>query len=376
MRIVCIVGTRPEAIKMAPVVHALRRTEWAEVHVLLTGQHRSLLDQALAQFDLAGDIDLGLMQPNQKLGGLTGRAFLALEGQLTALAPDLVLAQGDTTTVMAAAVSCFYLNIAFGHVEAGLRTGQLRNPFPEEFNRLVASLVADLHFAPTQAAADALLAERTPPDRVLVTGNTVIDALQLVKDKAPPPDIDRRPGEKLILMTAHRRENFGPPLEGVFQELRALLQSRSDVRLLYPVHPNPNVRDMAMRVFDGCERAHLVEPLGYLDFVGAMKAAEIIVTDSGGVQEEAPAFGKPVLVMRHETERPEAISFGVAKLIGANGPAVRAWVERLLDDPAEHSLMARGVSPYGDGLASERIVHALALRAGRSDFPAPPPFQP
>lgn len=377
MHVVSIVGTRPEAIKMAPVIHALEREDGLRSTVVLSGQHRDLLDQALAQFGVVAEHDLQLMRANQKLGELTGRAFIAFEEKLNALKPDLVLAQGDTTTVMVAAISCFYLGIPFGHVEAGLRTGDLKYPFPEEFNRLAASIVADLHFAPTQVAADALLAERIDPKRIFVTGNTVIDALDLASPRLPPSPVALAPGERLILMTAHRRENFGAPLAGVFKVMRELIDERPNLRLLYPVHPNPNVQSAAFEAFKDCPRAHLVEPMGYLDFVAVMKACDLIVTDSGGVQEEAPALGKPVLVLREETERPEAVSFGVAKLIGTQSDRVKAEVARLLDQPAAYKEMAVGSSPYGDGRAAERIIQAISdWRGTPSQRPRLEPFAP
>lgn len=364
MHIVSIVGTRPEAIKMAPLVLALQKEPWIKSTLVLTGQHRQLLDQALLPFGVRGDHDLDLMRANQSLGELTGRAFIALEGSLRSLRPDFVLAQGDTTTVMAAAVSSFYLNIPFGHVEAGLRTGDLRYPFPEEFNRIVAGVVAERHFTPTHQAAAALLSQKIDPSKIVVTGNTVIDALNIVRDRLPSPPVELPQGKRLILMTAHRRENFGAPLHGVFSLLRELLDEREDLHLLYPVHPNPNVQQAARDAFANCKQASLVEPLGYLEFVAAMKAAYLILTDSGGVQEEAPALSKPVLVLREETERPEAVSAGVARLVGTQPANVRAAIELLLDDQNVYRVMASGASPYGDGLACERIVRSLAKFAG------------
>lgn len=360
VHIISIIGTRPEAIKMAPLVKLLVQQPWVRHTLMLSGQHRGLLDQALREFDLVADCDLDLMQANQKLGGLTGRAFIAMETELERLKPDLVLAQGDTTTVMVAAMSCFYQQIAFGHVEAGLRTGDLQNPFPEEFNRIVAGTVADLHFAPTSASANALRSAKVPESRIFTTGNTVIDALQMMQGNLPPVPISLRDGERLILVTAHRRENFGSPLEGVFRAVLDILERHEDVKIAYPVHPNPRVSSMAQEMLGQHPRVHLLEPQGYLTFLSLMNAASIILTDSGGVQEEAPALRKPVLVLREETERPEAVAFHVAKLIGTNPARVISEVEALLTNDAIYRGMSNGASPYGDGLASARIVQAIA----------------
>lgn len=360
VHIVSVIGTRPEAIKMAPLVKLLVQQPWVRHTLMLSGQHRGLLDQALYEFDLFADCDLDLMEANQKLGGLTGRAFIAIETELERLKPDLVLAQGDTTTVMVAAISCFYQKIAFGHVEAGLRTGDLLNPFPEEFNRIVAGTVADLHFAPTLASANALRLVKVPESRIFITGNTVIDALQMMQGQLPPSPVSLDGGERLILVTAHRRENFGDPLQGVFRAILSILDRHQDVKVAYPVHPNPRVRSMAYELLGEHPRVHLLEPQGYLTFLSLMNAAFIILTDSGGVQEEAPALRKPVLVLREETERPEAVSFRVAKLIGTDPSRVISEVEALLTDEAAYRGMSNGASPYGDGLASARIVQAIA----------------
>lgn len=361
-RIVCVVGTRPEAIKMAPVIKALKSQPWAECRVVITAQHRELLDRAFASFGIEPDADLDLMRPNQSLSEITGRAFIKLEQALKEEAPDFVLAQGDTTTVMVTAMTCFYLQIPFGHVEAGLRTGDMSNPFPEEANRLFASKVASLHFAPTLRSGNALKSEGIDPASVFVTGNTVIDALMETRARNPELPIDLPEGARLILMTAHRRENFGEPLAGAFRAVRRIIEERPDVHVLYPVHPNPNVRDLAYSSFVGLDRMYFSEPLDYVPFVAAMDAAEIILTDSGGVQEEAPALGKPVLVMRQETERPEAADLGVVRLVGTDPDRIHTELSRLLDDKAAYAEMARGGSPYGDGKASVRIVQAIASR--------------
>lgn len=360
MKIICVVGTRPEVIKMAPVIRALKECDWADVTILTTSQHRHMVDPLLAFFGLAADIDLDVMTPNQTLSELTSRLLLKLGEVLAARRPELVLAQGDTTTVMATAMTCHYQNIPFGHVEAGLRTGDLRQPFPEEFNRRVASSVAALNFAPTPTARDNLLREGAPRLSVVLTGNTVIDALLWTAAQNAPCPIDLAPGQRLMLMTLHRRESFGEPIRSVLEGVRALVAANLDLVVLYPVHPNPNVKGPAHEILGGIDRIRLCEPLDYPQLVAAMKRAYIVLTDSGGLQEEAPALAKPVLVTRDTTERPEAVQDGVAKLIGPNGRRVFEEVQRLLDDPAAYAAMARGISPYGDGKAARRIADAIA----------------
>ncbi len=356
-KIVCVVGTRPEAVKMAPVILALKAQPWADVRVLATAQHRHMLDQVLAVFGITPDIDLDMMQPNQDLTALTARMLLAMDGVLKAQKPDVVLAQGDTTTVMVSALASFYLNIPFGHVEAGLRTGDMRRPFPEEMNRVLAGHMARWHFAPTTSSRDNLLREGISPDAVHVTGNTVIDALQTMAARTPAHE--PTPGRRLILVTAHRRESFGAPLVEICTAIRTLVANNPDVEVLYPVHPNPNVLKTVEEMLGGNPRITLTTPLDYQPFVAAMKGAHLILTDSGGVQEEAPALGKPVLVLREETERPEAVAFGVVQLIGTDSAKIIAAAQKLLDDESAWRAMAKGVSPYGDGHASERIVDVL-----------------
>lgn len=356
--VLCTIGTRPEAIKMAPVILALRRDPAFRCRVLATGQHRQMLDQVLAVFGIVPDIDLDIMLPDQGLTALTGRLLLRLDTTLRTEAPDIVLAQGDTTTVMATALACFHAGIPFGHVEAGLRTGNLRNPFPEEMNRVLTAPMASWHFAPTETAARHLRAERMSEAAIHVTGNTVIDALHLARGNAPvPPGLDA--GRRLILATLHRRENFGEPLRNICAALRGIVEDNPDVELLLPVHHNPNVRGTVTAAFRGCARVHLSEPLDYLAFVGAMQRAHFVLSDSGGVQEEAPALGKPVLVLRETTERPEAIEAGVAALVGTGTAAIRNSAQRLLDDPVAYAAMARAASPFGDGHASARILSVL-----------------
>ena len=359
LRVLSIVGTRPEAIKMAPVIQALARDPAFESRVLATAQHRQMLDQVLAVFGISPDLDLDIMRPNQALTALTARLLLALDAALGAEQPDLVLAQGDTTTVMTAALACFYRKIPFGHVEAGLRTGDLDNPFPEEMNRVVAGRLARWHFAPTASARDNLLREGVDPAAIHVTGNTVIDALLSVADRRPEIGVPLDPTKRLILVTAHRRENFGAPLRAICHAIRRLVETNPDVVVLYPVHPNPNVQDVAQELLGDCPGVTLCPPLDYLPFVAAMQRAYLILSDSGGVQEEAPALGKPVLVLRRETERPEAVAAGVVRLVGPVYEAILGEAQRLLDDPGYYSAMARGVSPYGDGRAAGRILAAL-----------------
>ena len=344
---------------MAPVVLALRREPWARARVLATAQHRQMLDQVLDLFGIAPDVDLDLMRPDQALADLTARMIAALDAALDAERPDVVLAQGDTTTVLATGLACFYRRIPFGHVEAGLRTGDLANPFPEEMNRAVASRLARFHFAPTVAARENLRREGIAGEAIHVTGNTVIDALLHVAAGDTPIGAALDPDKRLVLVTAHRRESFGRPLREAFGALRALADRNEDVQVLYPVHLNPNVSGPAREVLGGHPRILLCDPLEYAPFVSAMKRAYLVVTDSGGVQEEAPALGKPVLVLRDETERPEAVAEGVVKLVGTSSARILAEAQRLLDDPAAYAAMARGVSPYGDGHAAERIVRVL-----------------
>lgn len=369
-RVLCIVGTRPEAIKMAPVVLALRRVPGLDVRLLLSGQHRHLAAQALATFGLAGDREIDTMRPNQTLAGLTGRLCLELEQVLADEAPAMVVAQGDTTTVMVAALCCFYTGIPFAHVEAGLRTGDLQNPFPEEFNRVVAGRIAALSFAPTRGASDALRAEGVDPATVTVTGNTVIDALHIVRETVVNASSSRSGTDqgRSILLTVHRRENFGPPIESICRAVLEIAGRFPDVHFVFPVHPNPNVRGVVERHLAGHPRVHLTEPLDYGDLVAAMQDAHIVLTDSGGIQEEAPALGKPVLVLRKKTERPEAVDSGVAKLIGTDDDAIVEAVSSLLASEAAYAAMARGISPYGDGKAAERI--AALIRAHLAGEPA------
>lgn len=359
-KILCVVGTRPEAIKMAPVILALQKTSWARVRVLATAQHRQMLDQVLAFFDITPDIDLNIMRPNQALTTLTARLLLELDDVLRAEQPDVVLVQGDTTTVMTVALACFYHRIPIGHVEAGLRTGDIQNPFPEEANRVIAGRLARWHFAPTETSRQNLLGEGLPADQVHVTGNTVIDALLMTAARELDVGVELDASKRLVLVTSHRRENFGEPFRSICRGLRTLAERNPDIEILYPVHPNPNVHDVAHEMLGSVSNIRLCSPLDYAPFIAALKRAYLVISDSGGVQEEAPALGKPVLVLRDETERPEAVEMGVVRLVGPHEERIVTEAQRLLDDPAAYRSMARGVSPYGDGKAAGRIVEILA----------------
>lgn len=357
--ILCVVGTRPEAIKMAPIILALKSEPWVEVRVLATAQHRHMLDQVMNFFGIEPDIDLDIMRPNQALATLTARLLLDLDEVLQAEKPDVVLVQGDTTTAMTVALACFYQRIPIGHVEAGLRTWDIQNPFPEEANRVITGKLARWHFAPTEGSRQNLLREGVSDSEIQVTGNTVIDALLMTAAKDLELGIELDPAKRLVLVTSHRRENFGEPFRNICCALRTLAENNPDVQFLYPVHPNPNVKDIAQELLGTVSNFILCEPLDYAPFVGAMKRAYLILTDSGGVQEEAPALGKPVLVLRDETERPEAMELGVVKLVGPNYKVIVTEAQRLLDDETAYRAMARGISPYGDGNASSRIVKTL-----------------
>lgn len=367
LRALAIIGTRPEAVKMAPVVARLRETDQVSVSVCVTAQHREMLDQVLRLFDIRPDYDLDLMRPGQTLQKLTAAVFLKLGSVLEASQPDWILIQGDTTTVMAAALLGYYYRIKVGHVEAGLRTGDKWRPFPEEINRRVAAVVADLHFAPTQVARANLLREGIPEAQVVVTGNPVIDALQQVMRM--PYNIESGPlrgipwDRKIICVTAHRREHFGEPLKRIFTALRRIAEAYDrQVHLVYPVHLNPNVQGPAHEMLGRISNVTLLEPLDYQPMVRLLERSYLVLTDSGGLQEEAPALGTPVLVMRETTERPEAIDAGVAALVGTDVDRIFDGAKRLLDHPEEREKMAHAVNPFGDGKAAERIVSAILAR--------------
>lgn len=380
LRVLCIFGTRPEAIKMAPVVRELQKhPRGFQVRTCATAQHRYMLDQVLGLFGIVPDVDLNLMQERQTPSQVASRVLARLEPVLQEERPDWVLVQGDTTTVMAAAIAAHHLRIRVGHVEAGLRTGDRWNPFPEEMNRVLADHLSDLCFAPTECARGNLLREGIPEEAIRVTGNTVVDALLWMAKQPPTAEISslfRELGlinghpddnlqsvsqdRKLILVTAHRRESFGRPLEHICQALREIA-SRGDgrVQIVYPVHPNPHVYGPVHRLLDGVPYVRLVPPVDYLTLVRLMRRSTLILTDSGGIQEEAPSLGVPVLVLRDVTERPEAVEAGVAQVVGTDTEHIVAQTFRLLKDPEAYAGMARSVNPYGDGHAAERIVEAL-----------------
>jgi UDP-N-acetylglucosamine 2-epimerase (non-hydrolysing) len=318
------------------------------------------MDQVLSLFGVVPDVDLDLMRPDQSLAGFMGRALPAIDAALAAIKPDMALAQGDTSTVLASAMAAYYRGVPFGHVEAGLRSGDMGNPHPEEFNRRAAALTAALHFAPTQAARANLLAEGVAAADVLVTGNTVIDALLEIAGGDPPLPARVAPDRRVILVTAHRRENFADGVAGICAAVRRLIEDFPDVEVVWPLHPNPNVAGAVRSTLQGVARAHLLAPLDYPDLCAVLKRCELVLTDSGGLQEEAPALGKPLLVLRSKTERPEAVDIGVARLVGTDPARIHSEAARLLRDRQAYAAMAKGVSPYGDGRASERIVGALS----------------
>jgi len=363
-RVMFCFGTRPEAIKLAPVIRELaRHPKEFQPAVLVTAQHREMLDQVLRVFDIKPDHDLDVMRPGQSLADVTVGVLRGVERVLRRARPDMVMVQGDTTSAFAAALAAFYERIPVGHVEAGLRTNDKYSPYPEEMNRRLVSSLADLHFAPTRAAKENLLGEGVPRGRIHVTGNTVVDALKAMRRSKAVwrvPILDRiAPEQRVILVTAHRRESFGPGFDRICRALRMIVERNSDVVVVYPVHLNPNVRKPVRGILSGVPRVHLVEPLEYLPFVRLMERAYLILTDSGGIQEEAPALGKPVLVMRDKTERPEAVAAGTAMLVGTETGVIVAATERLLHSTAAYRKMAHARNPFGDGRASGRIVAAL-----------------
>ena len=374
MKVMLVFGTRPEAIKMIPLwMELARRPTQFQVTVCVTGQHREMLHQVLKAFDLTPDIDLDLMQPGQDLSLVTSNVLLRMRDVLTASRPDLVVVQGDTTTAFAAGLAAFYQQVSVAHVEAGLRTHDIRAPFPEELNRQLVSRMCSLHFAPTAEARNNLLAEGINADSVYVTGNTVIDALLDVSARIDgAPTLARSlaeglvatgyrvtPGRPIVLVTGHRRENFGDSFVQICEALRQLSIERPAVDFVYPVHLNPNVRAPVNQRLRDLPNVHLIEPLDYLHFVYLLKQCHLVLTDSGGIQEEAPSLGKPVLVMRNSTERPEGVSAGTVKLVGAHRQTIVSSVGQLLDDPAQYSAMSRAHNPYGDGTASRRIADAI-----------------
>jgi UDP-N-acetylglucosamine 2-epimerase (non-hydrolysing) len=368
LRVLSVFGTRPEAVKMAPVVKVLAATPEIESMVCVTAQHRQMLDQVLNLFDIRPDFDLNLMRPDQSLAQLTADILTGLDPVFAQWKPDWVLVQGDTTTVMAAGLLAFYHHVRVGHVEAGLRTLDRWQPFPEEINRRIAGVVADLHFAPTEHNRQNLLKENVDPASIVVTGNPAMDALNAIVNCPVPPEITellqrlevRQGGKQLVMITAHRRENMGQPLENICQALRLLAESYPDrLQLVWPVHLNPKVREPAYRMLSGIPNITLTPPQDYLPMIHLLKKAELVLTDSGGIQEEATGLGIPTLVMREVTERPEGVDAGVLALVGTDTQRILSAARCLLNDPAAYSAMAHAANPFGDGHAAEKIVAAL-----------------
>lgn len=364
LKIMCVFGTRPEVIKMAPVIKALQALpERIITRTCATAQHRQMLDQALSIWNIVPDIDLDVMQDGQTPSQVAARILTRLEPVLMQERPDWVLVQGDTTTVMASTIAAYHLQIKIGHVEAGLRTYDKWNPFPEEMNRIVTDHMSDLNFAPTAGARQALLQDGIDEKHIRITGNTVIDALLDVAKRDWRPSVTSPlstlpSGKRIILMTAHRRESFGESIRNIFAAIKQVAQ-RSDVHIVYPVHPNPNVKEPAYAMLKDLSNVTLIAPVDYQELVYLMKRSTLVLTDSGGLQEESPSLGKPVLVLREVTERPEAVEAGVARLVGTHPDRIVTAINELLDDPAAYQSMARGINPYGDGHASERIVESL-----------------
>lgn len=366
-KVLAVCGTRPDALKMAPVVIELgRHRKEVDLVLAVTGQHREMLEQVLATFDLAPQYDLHIMSARQTLAQITTRALEGLDSVMHEVSPDLVLAQGDTTTTFAASLAAFYNRVHFGHVEAGLRTDNKYDPFPEEMNRRLTGVLCDIHFAPTERARQSLLKEGVRDEQIVVTGNTVIDALLSVAARDHEFDDEQirlaLSAQKPVLVTAHRRENWGEPMRDICRAVRELVSRRPEISVIFPVHRNPIVRDVVFPELGGLERVVLTEPPDYVPFVHLMKSCYLILTDSGGVQEEAPSLGKPVLVLRKTTERPEGVDAGSARLVGTDTDIILAEAERLLSDSAAYEEMARANNPYGDGHAAERIWDAIRAR--------------
>lgn len=370
LKVMTVFGTRPEAIKMCPLVLEMKKyPDLIEPLVAVTAQHREMLDQVLELFQIKPDYDLNIMTSGQTLYDVTTRALMGLKEVMEEAKPDIVLVHGDTTTTFAGALAAFYAQIPVGHVEAGLRTGNKYSPYPEEMNRKLTGAIADMHFAPTAISKQNLLKENVNPDNILVTGNTVIDALQATVQKDyvfEDAEFNKvfESGHRLILMTTHRRENLGEPMRHVYKALKSVLENHEDVEAIFPVHKNPKVREIVQQELGGLDRVHLIEPMDYEPFANLMAKVDIVLTDSGGIQEEAPALGKPVLVLRDTTERPEAVSAGTVLLIGTAYEDVLRETNRLLDDAAHYKKMAEAANPYGDGQACARIVNAVLRKNG------------
>ena len=360
VKVMSIFGTRPEAIKMAPLVKELEKREDVDSIVCVTAQHREMLDQVLETFDITPDYDLNMMKQGQTLVDITIGALTGVDSVIKEAKPDIVLVHGDTSTTFAGGLAAFYNQVAIGHVEAGLRTYNKYSPYPEEMNRQMVDCMTDMFFAPTNLSRDNLLKENIPEEKIYVTGNTVIDAMSTTVDEGySHPELNWLNGDKMILLTAHRRENLGEPMRNIFRGIRKVLDEVPGYKVIYPIHKNPLVRAAADEIFGDCDRVKLIEPLEVFDFHNFQNQAHIILTDSGGIQEEAPSLGKPVLVLRDTTERPEGIEAGTLKLVGTDSEAIYKETIRLLTDNEEYERMSKASNPYGDGHASERIVDAI-----------------
>ncbi len=364
MKIMTVFGTRPEGIKMAPIIKELEKRDGVESVVCITAQHRSMLDQVLNLFEIKPDYDLNIFTHGQTLTEITTRALIGLEEVIRQEQPDVLLVQGDTTTVFSGALAAFYQNIKIGHVEAGLRSGNIHSPYPEEANRKLTGILTDFHFAPTERNKTNLLNEDYPEDKIFITGNTVIDALKYTIKENYIFGVDildslDYKNKRIILLTSHRRENIGEPMRNIFKAVRDIIEKHQDTEVVFPIHLNPKVREIANEILSDNERIHIIEPLDYEPFTNLMAKVNIVVTDSGGLQEEAPTLGKPVLVVREETERPEGIEAGTAKLVGTSYEVLYKELDKLLLDKDEYEKMAKAVNPYGDGNASRKIVDVL-----------------
>ena len=364
IKVMSIFGTRPEAIKMAPLVKELEKRKEIESIVCVTAQHRQMLDQVLETFDIKPDYDLNIMKQGQTLSDITTRTLLGLENVIKEVQPDIILVHGDTTTTFAGALAAFYNQVAIGHVEAGLRTNDKYSPYPEEMNRQMVDCMTDMYFAPTDISKENLLKENIEEEKIYVTGNTAIDAMSTTIDKNySHKELEWiKENEKMILLTAHRRENLGEPMRNIFKAIRRIVDEFSDVKVIYPIHLNPKVRSVANEIFAGCDKVKLIEPLEVFDFHNFQNKSYIILTDSGGIQEEAPSLGKPVLVLRDTTERPEGIKAGTLKLVGTDEDTIYEETKKLLLDKKEYEKMSHASNPYGDGHASEKIADAIIKR--------------
>ena len=360
IKVMTIFGTRPEAIKMAPLVKELEKRKEIESIVCVTAQHREMLDQVLKVFNIKPDYDLNIMKQGQTLSEITSRVLLGLEEVIKEVKPNIILVHGDTTTTFAGTLAAFYNNVDIGHVEAGLRTWNKYSPFPEEMNRQMVDCMTDMYFAPTEVSKNNLLIQGINEEKIYITGNTAIDAMKYtVNDNYYNEIFDWVSEDKLILLTAHRRENLGEPMRNIFKAIKRILEEYSDIKVIYPIHLNPKVREVANEIFGGIERIKIIEPLGVFDFHNFIKKSYLILTDSGGIQEEAPSLGKPVLVLRDTTERPEGIKAGTLKLIGTDEKKVYKEIKKLLDDKSEYEKMSKANNPYGDGFASKKIVDEI-----------------